>query len=143
MVKLITDLANYTNDNDQLEIAESVQDSIIYPGFGDVHIESSSEVQIGHNVIYNGPVVINKVLTINDIDGSEPGRTAPASNQLTNGVINNKEFYRQKECDNEGFVSDEREIKTTKLDDGLFIISNKGIDVNNEILKPRSKCKFW
>lgn len=141
MVKLVSDIANYANDNNQLEIAESVQDSIINPGFGDVHIEGSSEVQIGHNVIYNGPVVINKVLTINDIDGSEPDRNVPKSNQLTNGVINN-EFYRQKECDNGGFVSDEREIKTAKLDDGLFIISNKGIDVNNEILKTRSKCKF-
>ncbi|XP_044733348.1 uncharacterized protein LOC123295951 [Chrysoperla carnea] len=126
-----------------------------------VNIVNSSDVHLGdivnnnhnsHNYLgpnnYLGSVIIHKHLTIKDLEvNSDQRRHKHSTNDNTesdncdNSLGNiNPSFTPENNCDTQ--------IKTAKLDDGLFIITNKNIENCNistllEIKKPRSRRKLF
>ncbi|XP_044732642.1 peptidoglycan-recognition protein LA-like isoform X3 [Chrysoperla carnea] len=95
-----------------------------------LNIVNSSHVRVGDEVHNNylGPITVNKQLTIRDLEVNSDQRPHKyaingniESDNCDNSLGNiNPSFTPENNCDTQ--------IKTAKLDDGLFIITNKNIE---------------
>ncbi|XP_044732641.1 peptidoglycan-recognition protein LC-like isoform X2 [Chrysoperla carnea] len=108
-----------------------------------LNIVNSSHVRVGDEVHNNylGPITVNKQLTIRDLEVNSDQRPHKyaingniESDNCDNSLGNiNPSFTPENNCDTQ--------IKTAKLDDGLFIITNKNIEncnINTQTGKLRS-----